>query len=138
MTTRRLLANQVNAITPKKRNNKQNTNVKNTKLREGRREGGYRETPTAAVNDEAAAPSCYGNRSYPRPQRYEETYLPFHSWWWTSRVESPKSAKMTVSEALDIILRKYLTVVWDFCEMLASTYCFIVRPQNTMAIIPER
>lgn len=36
-------------------------------------------------------------------------------------VATPKNMKMIVSEELDNIFMAYLTVVWDLCEMLAST-----------------
>lgn len=41
-------------------------------------------------------------------------------------VETPRKMKMSVSLTLLHIFRKYLMVVCDFSEMLASTYCFML------------
>lgn len=44
--------------------------------------------------------------------------------------EIPRYIKMIDSQIEDIIFMKYLIVVWDLSDMLASTYFFIVTPQN--------
>lgn len=41
--------------------------------------------------------------------------------WFLLTVATPKNMKMTVSEDEDSIFMAYLTVVWDLCDMLAST-----------------
>ena len=47
--------------------------------------------------------------------------------------EIPKNMKIVISQMLAIIFIPYLTVVWDFPEMLCSTYDIIVKAQNTIA-----
>lgn len=43
-------------------------------------------------------------------------------------VATPRKMKMRVSLTLLHIFRKYLMVVWDLCDMLASTYGRITAP----------
>lgn len=47
-----------------------------------------------------------------------------------STAEIPNSMKIIVSELLANVFIVYLTVVRDFCEMLASTYFLQHRPQK--------
>lgn len=42
-------------------------------------------------------------------------------WWFPATVETPRKMKIRVSLTLLHIFRKYLMVVWDLWEILAST-----------------
>lgn len=49
-------------------------------------------------------------------------------WCWPSTVATPRKMKISVSLTLLHIFRKYLMVVCDLWEMLASTYGRITAP----------
>lgn len=51
-------------------------------------------------------------------------------WCESNTVLIPSNMKMMVSQMEASIFMKYLMVVCDLAEMLASTYCFIVMAQN--------
>lgn len=55
------------------------------------------------------------------------TKVQFHMWG-PCTVETPRKMKMSVSLTLLHIFRKYLMVVYDLWEMLASTYGLIITP----------
>ena len=68
--------------------------------------------------------------------------IPFHrtngvfQWIQKSEIaEIPKNMKIVISQIFAIIFIPYLTVVWDFPEILCSTYDIIVKAQNTIAEI---
>ena len=50
--------------------------------------------------------------------------------WSPVTVDNPRNMKMIVSQMDDNIFMKYLMVVCDLRDMLASTYFFIVMPQK--------
>lgn len=56
------------------------------------------------------------------------TKIQFQSWG-PATVETPRKMKISVSLTLLHIFRKYLMVVYDLWEMLASTYGRITTPQ---------
>ena len=49
--------------------------------------------------------------------------------------EIPKNMKIVISHIFANIFIPYFTVVWDFADMLCSTYEFIVNAQKTIAWI---
>ena len=53
-------------------------------------------------------------------------------------METPRKMKMSVSLTLLHIFRKYLMVVYDLCETLASTYGRIITPHEINLSVTDR
>lgn len=58
-----------------------------------------------------------------------------HAHFDLSTAEIPRKMKMMVSAMLARVFMVYLTVVRDFCEMLASTYLLAPMPQKVILSI---